>query len=124
MLLLLEVNPSLQVGLAENGSRPRAWLHSAPSRTQCSSAALGSSAPPQLSSRPKIQVGHPNDHAEVDTTVGEAHLWSLSTFWGGISKHSELLLVHLLAMHSLFSGLPVGLELIVTASAQGLAQHA
>lgn len=75
----------------------------------------------QLSSRPKYQVGHPNDHAEVDTTVGRLHTLELEHVLGRISKHSELLLVHLLAMHSLFGGLPVGQELIVTASAQGLA---
>lgn len=105
------------------GAVPGRGTHSAPGRTQCSSAALSRILThTQLSSRPKDQVGHPNDHAEVDTTVGRLHTLELEHVLGRISKHSQLLLVHLLAMHSLSGGLPVGQELIVTASAQGLAQ--
>lgn len=93
-----------------------------PVRTQCSSAALSRILThTQLSSRPKDQVGYPNDHAEVDTTVGRLHILEREHTLGGISMHSQLLRVHLLAIHSLF-GLPVGQKLIVTVSAQGLAQ--
>lgn len=75
----------------------------------------------QLSSFPKDQVGYPNDHAEVDTTVSRLHTLDLEQVPGRISKHGQLLLLYPLAIHSLIDGLPVGQELIVTVSAQGLA---
>ena len=88
----------------------------------CSSTALSQILThTQQSSLPKGQVGVPNRHAEVDAAVGRLHASEAEGVPGRISKHGELLLLHLLAVHSPFGEIPEGQELVVTVSARGLA---
>lgn len=90
--------------------------------SQCSSLVLDQSLTHiQLNSFPEGQLGVPDGHAEVDTTVGNLHTCEIENGLAFLLKHNYLLLFHTLTVHSPFCGIPEGQELMVTLFAWGLA---